>query len=132
MYLLLLLNHNLKSQATLLNWSATALASLYHSNCINKENMSLRSYSDLADEIKAYKIENKILKDKIKASKRPIRVIVQRHDKFTCKKIKTNAKMRFFAGIASVALFNTIFTLIKPYIYHISRTGKDQNMPCKF
>ena len=54
--------------------------------------MSLRSYSDLADEIKAYKIENKILKDKIKASKRPIRVIVQRHDKFTCKKLKPMQK----------------------------------------
>ena len=87
---------------------------------MNEENMSLPSYSDLADEIKALKIENNILKDKIKASKRPVKVLVQRHDKFTWKKIKTDAKMRFYTGIASVALFNTIFTLIKPYIPHIA------------
>ena len=55
------------------NWSATPLASLDHSYCMNEENMSLPSYSDLADEIKALKIENNILKDKIKASKRPIK-----------------------------------------------------------
>ena len=50
---------------------------------MNKENMSLLSYSELGDEIKALKIENNILKDKIKASKQPIKVLVQRHDKFT-------------------------------------------------
>ena len=38
--------------------------------------------------------------------------------------------MRFYTGIGSVALFNTIFTLIKPYI-PLSHTGKDQNIPCK-
>ena len=95
-----------------------------------EENMSLPSYSDLANEIKALKIENNILKDKIKVSKWPIKVLVQRHDKFTWKKIKTYAKMRFFTGIASVALFNKIFTLNR--IYHISLIGNDQNMPCKF
>ena len=87
---------------------------------MNEENMSLPSYSDLPDEIKAFKIENDILKDKIKASERPIKVLVQRHDKFTWKKMKTDAKMRFYTGIASVALFNTIFILIKPYIPHIT------------
>ena len=56
--------------------------------------MSLPSYSDLAGEIKALKFEN-ILKDKIKSSKQPIKVLVQRHDKFAWKKIKTDAKMRF-------------------------------------
>ena len=40
------------------NWSTTSLASLDHSNCMNEENMSLPSYLDLADEIKALKIEN--------------------------------------------------------------------------
>ena len=34
------------------NWSATPLASLDHSYCMNEENISLPSYSDLADEIK--------------------------------------------------------------------------------
>ena len=43
---------------------------------MNEENMPLQSYSDLADEIKARKIENDILKDKIKASKRPMKVLV--------------------------------------------------------
>ena len=65
------------------NWSATPWASLDHSYCMNEENVSLPSYSDLADEIKALKIENNISKDKIKASKQPIKVLVQRHDKFT-------------------------------------------------
>ena len=37
---------------------ATPLASLDHSYCMNEENMSLPSYSDLADEIKALKVEN--------------------------------------------------------------------------
>ena len=37
------------------NWSATPLASLDHSYCMNEENISLPSYSDLADEIKALK-----------------------------------------------------------------------------
>ena len=48
------------------NWSATPLASLDHSYCMNEENMSLPSDSDLVDEIKALKIENNILKNKIK------------------------------------------------------------------
>ena len=48
--------------------------------------MSFPSYSDLSDEIKVLKIENNILKDEIKASKRPIKVLVQRHDKFAWKK----------------------------------------------
>ena len=59
---------------------------------MNKENMSLPSYSDLADEIKALKIETNILKDKIKTSKQPVKVLVQRHDKFTWKKIKLMQK----------------------------------------
>ena len=44
------------------NWSATRLASLVHSYCMNEQNMSLPSYPDLAYEIKALKIENNILK----------------------------------------------------------------------
>ena len=44
---------------------------------MNEENMSLPSYSDLADEIKALKIENTILKEKIKASKQPIKATRQ-------------------------------------------------------
>ena len=59
------------------NLSATRLASLDRSYCMNEENMSLPSYSDLADEIKGTKIENNILKDKIKAAKRPIEVLAQ-------------------------------------------------------
>ena len=55
---------------------------------MNEENMSLPSYSDLADESKVLKIENNILKDKIKASKGPIKVLVQRHNKFTREKNK--------------------------------------------
>ena len=86
---------------------------------MNEENMSLLSYSDLADEIQALKIENNILKDKIKASKQPIKVLVQQHDKLHGKKIKIDAKMRFYSVIASVALFNATSTLIKPYIPHI-------------
>ena len=82
--------------------------------------LSQHRYSDLADEIKALKIENNILKDKIKASKRPVKVLVQRHDKFTWKKLKTDAKMKFYTGIALGALFNTVFTLIKPYIPHMT------------
>ena len=35
---------------------------------MNEENMSLPSHSDLADEIEASKIEDNILKDKIKAN----------------------------------------------------------------
>ena len=67
---------------------------------MNEENMSLPLYSDLADEIEAPKIENNILNDRIKASKRPIKVLVQRLDKFIWKKIKTDAKMGFYTGIA--------------------------------
>ena len=82
--------------------------------------MSLPSYSHLADEIKATKTENNILKDRIQASTQPVKVLVQWHNKFTWKKIKTDAKIRFYTGIASIALFNTIFKLIKPYIPHIT------------
>ena len=59
-------------------------------------------------------------------------------------KIKTDAKMRFYTGIASVPLFNTIFKLIKPCIPHITywkgpkhamwilkRTGR-KKMPTSF
>ena len=68
------------------NWSATPLASLVYSYCMNEETMSLSLYAGLTDEIQALTIANDILKDKIKASKRPIKVLVQRHDKFTWKK----------------------------------------------
>ena len=51
------------------NWSATPLASLDHSYCMNEENKPLPSYSNLADEIKALEIKHNLLKDKIKASK---------------------------------------------------------------
>ena len=40
---------------------------------MNEENMSLPSYSDLAIKVKALKIKNNILKDKIKFSKRAIK-----------------------------------------------------------
>ena len=63
------------------NCSVTPLASLDYSYCMNEENMSLPSYLDLSDEIKAFKIENSILKDKIKASKEPIKVLFQRRNK---------------------------------------------------
>ena len=63
------------------NCSVTPFASLDHSYCMNEENMSLPSYLDLSDEIKAFKIENSILKEKIKASKEPIKVLVQRRNK---------------------------------------------------
>ena len=43
---------------------------------MNEENMPLPSYSSLADEIKARKIENDILKGKIKTSKRPMKALV--------------------------------------------------------
>ena len=66
---------------------------------MNEENMPLPSYSDLADETKTLTIENNILKNKIETSKRPIKVLIQRHDKFTWKKIKVDAKMRFYTGI---------------------------------
>ena len=44
---------------------------------MNEENMSLPSYSHLADEIKATKIENNILKDRIQPSSQPFKVLVQ-------------------------------------------------------
>ena len=57
------------------------------------------------------------LREKIKDSKRPIKVLVQRHvTNLHGKNIKIDRKMRFYTGIASVVLFNTIFTLIKEYI----------------
>ena len=62
---------------------------------MNEENMSLPSYSDLADEIKALKIESNISNDKIKTSKRPIKISVQRYDKFTWKKLKLMQKSGF-------------------------------------
>ena len=57
------------------------------------------------------------LREKIKDSKRPIKVLVQRHvANLHGNNIKIDTKMRFYTGIASVVLFNTIFTLIKEYI----------------
>ena len=72
--------------STSYNWSAIPSASPDHWYCKSEESMFLPSYSDLVDEIKELKIENNILRDKIKASKGPIRVLVQQHDKFTWKK----------------------------------------------
>ena len=77
LYLLLVLNHNLQSHAALLITDQLPLASLDHSYCMNEENMSLPSYSHLADEIKATKTENNILKDRIQASTQPVKVLVQ-------------------------------------------------------
>ena len=58
------------------NWSAIPLASPDHSYCVNEENMSLPSYSHLAEKTKATKLENNNLEDKMKPSKRPINVLV--------------------------------------------------------
>ena len=59
------------------------------------------------------------LREKIKDSKRPIKVLVQRHvANLHGNNIKIDTKMRFYTGIASVVLFNTIFTLIREYIPH--------------
>ena len=79
------------------NWSATPLASLVYSYCMNEETMSLSLYAGLADEIQALTIANDILKDKIKASKRPIKVLVQRHDKFTWKKKRCSNGRSWFS-----------------------------------
>ena len=98
---------------------------------MNEENMYLSSYSDLAGESKALKIGNNILKDKIKTSKQPIKVLVQWHDEFTWGKNKTDVKMTLYTGISSVSLINTVFTSIN-HIYHISRIEKNQNMPWEF
>ena len=46
-----------------------------------KENNDVDDEDD--DETKALKIENNISKDKIKASKRPIKVLDQQHGRFT-------------------------------------------------
>ena len=70
--------------------------------------------------LKHLKLKNNILKANIKASKRPIKVLVQRQNKFTWKKINIDEKMKFYTGIAPVTLFNAIFALIKPYITHIT------------
>ena len=59
---------------------------------MNEENMSLPSYSDLDDEIKALKIENSVSKDKITALRWPIKDLVKRNDKFTWKIIKLMQK----------------------------------------
>ena len=60
---------------------------------MNEENMSFPLYSDLADEInKALKLENNILKDKIKTSKRPVKVLVQRPTNLYMKKLKLMQK----------------------------------------
>ena len=72
--------------STSYKWLTTLLASLDHSYCMNEGKVFLPSYSALADEIKALKIENNVLRDKIKASKRPVKVLVKRHDKLTWKK----------------------------------------------
>ena len=70
------------TSSTSYNWSAIPSGSPDHWYCNNEESMFLPSYSDLVDEIKALKIENNILMDKIKASKGPIKVLVQQHNKF--------------------------------------------------
>ena len=96
-YVVLLPICTTKSQPTVTcstsyNWSATPLASLDHSYCMKEENMSLPSSSDLADEIKALEIEHNILKDKIKTSKQPIKVLVPRHGKLCHENFKKNWK----------------------------------------
>ena len=118
------------TSSTLYNWSATPLASLDYSYYTNEENKSLPSYSNLADEIKALEIKHNLLKDKNKVSK--LKLHVQRHDKFTWKNIKTDAKMSCYIGISSVALFNTIFTLFKPYIPHITYWWKGSKHAMQF
>ena len=39
---------------------------------------------------------------------------------FSWKKIKTDAKMKFYTGMTSIALFNAVFLLMEPYLSHIS------------
>ena len=105
------------TSSTSYSWLAIPSGSPDHWYCKNEESTFLPSYPDLVDEIKALKIENNIIRDKIKASKGPIKVLVQQHDKFTWKKINTDPKIRFYTGIASAVLFNTNFTLSKAYIH---------------
>jgi hypothetical protein len=39
---------------------------------------------------------------------------------FSCNKIKTDKKMNFYTGISTIALFNTIFLLIIPFLQKLS------------
>jgi hypothetical protein len=70
--------------------------------CVDKGNL-IHSLVD--------KINKLTLKCKITKRDKTVRSSV-----FTWRKIKSDKKMNFYSGFSSIALFNTVFVLLKPYL----------------
>ena len=59
---------------------------------------------------------NKVNKLTIQVKKAKRANILNTNSAFSWRKIKTDAKMNFYIGLSSIALFNVLFTLLSPFL----------------
>ena len=81
------------------------------SGCISKRNLIV----SMADKLKSMTLQMK----KLKLACTPIN-FVNNWTPMTWRKIKTDRKMNFYTGIATIQLFHAVFLLIKPYLHTIT------------
>ena len=82
-------------------------------SCTNCYDANLK-VSSLQDELESLKTNNKRLQQKVNALSNQLLHEKNRGKPFSCKDIKSDAKMKFYTGIQTLAIFNVIFDLIKP------------------
>ena len=80
------------------------------SECISKRNLIV----SMADKLKSMTLQMK----KLKLACPPVN-LVNNWTPMTWRKIKTDRKMNFYTGIATIKLFHAVFLLIKPYLHTI-------------
>ena len=84
-----------------------------HTYCLPNNSTPCYACQDRSNLVKA--LVSKINKLPLENKRLKYRSIM-RTSTFTSRKIKTDAKMKFYTGINSIVLFNKIFRLIQPFL----------------
>ena len=80
------------------------------SECLTKQG----TINSMSAEIKRLKEDNQRLRRVNKT------LTLTRNKPFSCSSIKTDEKMNFYTGIASIAIFQALFSILKPYLSDIN------------
>ena len=87
-------------------------------SCTNCYDANLK-VSSLQDELESFKTDIKRLQQKVNSLSNQLLHEKNRGKPFSCKDIKSDAKMKFYTWIHTLAIFNVIFYLIKPCLSSI-------------
>ena len=82
----------------------------------NDKNQVLKS---MADEITSLNKQKEVLEEdiiRLSEDVKQLKIAMNSRKAFSTRTIKSDAKMRFYTGIQTIAMFNVMFSLIKPYV----------------